>query len=145
MTNINSYITLIKRLNTLIENHINHEIQEHDITMSQGALMFQLINAPDETMTLKQAEKFMKLSQPVTAGIVKRLEEKEYLYSFNDENDKRIKIIKATELGKNKLLEARKIMLSKESEILDGLSEEDIDQLGQYLIHIKNNIENKWR
>ena len=145
MSNIDSYFTLIKRLNILIEAHVNHSIQEYDMTMSQGAIIYQLINAPEKMLPLKQLEQGLKLSQPVTAGIVKRLEEKGFIQSLTDPNDRRVKIVKPTELAESKLMSARKSMLELESELLSCYSQDDKQQFGKYLLELKENIETKWR
>ena len=145
MTSFHSNFALIKRLNTLIEHHVNQAIRDTGLTMSQGALMFRLMSAPEGILTLKQAEQIMKLSQPVTAGIVKRLEEKGYVESFGSEKDKRIKLIRATALGREHLLEAQKIMTGLEQEIFCVLSPDEIQYLEASLLKINDTMEDKWR
>ena len=107
--------------------------------------MFQLIQTPEGFLSMKQAEQIMKLSQPVTAGLVKRLEEKGYLESFGSEKDKRIKLIRATELGKERLQTARSTMISLEQEIFQILTQEEIHQLGASLLKLRDTMEDKWR
>ena len=145
MEPIHSYFALLKRLNTLTEHQVNRAIQDTGLTMSQGALMFQLIQTPEGFLSMKQAEQIMKLSQPVTAGLVKRLEEKGYLESFGSEKDKRIKLIRATELGKERLQIARSTMISLEQEIFQILTQEEIHQLGASLLKLRDTMEDKWR
>ena len=136
----NSKITLIKRVSILVEQLVNHEISEQDLTMSQGAVLYQLINAPEDKLTLKEIEGILKLSQPVTVGIVKRLEEKGFVTSIYSTEDRRVKIIQITEQGRQKLIASREIMEQIEMDMFEGMSEQEIAQFHQYLLHIKMNI-----
>lgn len=48
---------------------------------------------------MKELEKTLKLSQQNIVGLVKRLQEKKFLYNFSDKEDKRIKHVKLTDSG----------------------------------------------
>lgn len=137
----NSYITLLKRVTTLVEHQVNASIREQDLTMSQGAALNRIAHVPEGYLPLKELEKGMKLSQPVTLGIVKRLEEKQYIESFVSPFDRRVKLVRATEQGRKQLAGAREIMYAFQPKLFAGFSEEETLQFGSYLLRLKDNLE----
>lgn len=112
-------------LYNIIQKKCQTAIKDLDITMSQGGVIAALMDFPNEKVSLKDLEKKLQLSQSVTAGLVTRLEQKGYIESFGSKDDKRIKIIKATALGKEKCQAAQKVLVNVEQEILASLTEAD--------------------
>ncbi len=112
-------------LYNIIQKKCQTAIKDLDITMSQGGVIAALMNFPNEKVPLKDLEKKLQLSQSVTAGLVTRLEQKGYIESFESKDDKRIKIVKATTLGKEKCQAAQKVLANVEQEILASLTEAD--------------------
>lgn len=136
-----SNITTIKWLAIVMEQMVNQAISEQELTMSQGAVLFQLANAPEGTLSLKEIERNVRLSQPVALGIVKRLEEKDFVVSAVSPKDRRAKNIQITELGRQRLFEARAIMEQTEKDMFVGMTANDIDQFRACVMHMIQNIE----
>ncbi len=138
---IRSYVTILKRINMLLENYANKALESTGLTLSQGAIMSQIVNAEMDFVFYKDIEKMMKLSQPVTVGLISRLQDKKYVFTGYDEYDRRTKIVFSTKAGKKAWEESQKVLSRIEEELLDGFSEDDIKQFGHYLIKIKDNLE----
>ena len=136
-----SNITTIKWLGIIMEQMVNQAISEQELTMSQGAVLFQLVNAPEGTLSLKEIERNVKLSQPVTLGIVKRLEEKDFVVGTTSPIDRRAKNIQITELGRQRLSAARAIMDQVEKKLFAGMTAHEIDQFRACAMHMIHNIE----
>ena len=96
---LNEFAPLIKMISDNLEKRINNELKKYDITFSQIRVLFLIYYSKDKIYTLKEIENAFHVSQQTIAGIVKRLEEKNLIYGFMDEEDKRIKRIKITKEG----------------------------------------------
>lgn len=136
-----SNITIIKWLATVMEQMVNQAISEQELTMSQGAVLFQLVNAPEGMLSLNEIERNVKLSQPVALGIVKRLEEKGFVVSAVNPKDRRAKNIQITDLGRQRLFAARAIMDHTEKELFAGMTPREIDQFRDAAMRMMQNIE----
>ena len=133
-------IILIRELENQIERQSNNSMKSMDITMSQAAVLAAVLESPDKQLTMKELEKRVHLSQSVTAGIVSRMEQKQYLESFGNPDDKRIKMIRVTEQGEKQCNEARKILVKIERQITDGLTEKEKTSLEELLTKAIENM-----
>lgn len=118
-------LTLLKRLENMLEKRLNHVMTELDLTTTQAATLVTILSFPEKQVPLKKLEKTLHLSQSVTAGIVVRLEQKKLLESFGDSADKRIKIVKVTPKGEKLCYDAQERMKIAEEEGMSGLTEEE--------------------
>lgn len=143
MANSESCLVLIKQLETYIGRRINNEMKELDMTMTQARALSILLNCPDQQASLKDLEKKLELSQSVTAGIIKRLEQRRYIESFGDSGDKRIKIVKITPLGEQQCRSSDKILHRVEQEVFSCLSESEIALLQDLLHKVRKANERK--
>lgn len=143
MANNESCLVLIKQLEINIGRRINNEMKELDMTLTQARLLSILLDFPDKQATLKDLEKKMELSQSVTAGIIKRLEQHKYIESFGDSEDKRIKIVKITPLGEQQCKSSDKILHKVEKDVLSCLSESEVALLQDLLNKIRKANERK--
>ena len=84
---------LIKRINAKVEKATNNPLLIYDLTSTQFKMLVMLHLIPDHTAMLKELEKYFGVAQSTAAGIIARLEKKNLVASFSDENDKRIKQI----------------------------------------------------
>lgn len=143
MANSESCLVLIKQLETYIGRRINNEMKELDTTMTQARALSILLNCPDQQASLKDLEKKLELSQSVTAGIIKRLEQRRYIESFGNSGDKRIKIVKITPLGEQQCRSSDKILHRVEQEVFSCLSESEIALLQDLLHKVRKANERK--
>lgn len=143
MANSESCLVLIKQLEINMGRRMNNEMKDLDLTMTQARVLSLLIELPEKQATLKDLEKELQLSQSVTAGIIKRLEQHKYVVSFGDSEDKRIKIVKITSLGEQLCRQSDKIIFQLEKEILSCLSEHEVTTLQDLLKKIEKHNQRK--
>lgn len=143
MANNESCLILIKQLEISMGRRMNNEIKELDMTMTQVRALSLLLDYPEKQATLKDLEKKLQLSQSVTAGIVKRLEQRKYIESFGNSEDKRIKIVKITPLGEQQCRCSDKILYQLEEDMLSCLTKSELLILRELLNKIKKFNERK--
>ena len=83
--------TLIKQIHDGLEKQANNSLRPQDLTMAQVRVLIELRFAPERQMALKELERRLHVAQSTAAGIVARLEQKGFVESFGDANDRRIK------------------------------------------------------
>ena len=132
----NSCGILFKRIHDGIEKKVNNNLKSSDLTMSQMITLFTLSAQPTKEMTLKELEGAINVAQSTAAGIVCRLEQKGFIFSYGQEEDKRIKNIRITESGEKCCIDAEEDMESLEREFLKNLTEEEKLQLNSLLIKV---------
>lgn len=143
MENSESCLILIKQLEVSMGRRMNNEMKELDMTLTQVRVLSLLLDFPENQATLKDLEKKLQLSQSVTAGIIKRLEQRKYIKSFGDSDDKRIKIVQITSLGAQQCIRSDKILYQLEEEMLSCLSEHEIITLQTLLKRVREFNESK--
>lgn len=143
MENSESCLILIKQLEVSMGRRMNNEMKEMDMTLTQVRVLSLLLGFPEKQATLKDLEKKLQLSQSVTAGIIKRLEQRKYIESFGDSEDKRIKIVQITPLGEQQCICSDKILSNLEEEMLSCLSEHEIITLRSLLKKVREFNERK--
>jgi DNA-binding MarR family transcriptional regulator len=85
---------------TLIESEIRRRLRESfDVTLPRFDLMAQLDKAPDG-LTLSEVSKRMMVSNGNVTGLVERLVESGHLARRASETDRRVQLIKLTDLGR---------------------------------------------
>lgn len=136
-----SSVILIKEIENLEEKKLSHALKNQDITLSQARVLSLLLENPDHQATLKHIEKGLDLSQSVTAGIVVRLEQKNYVVSFGDATDKRIKIVRITSLGEQRYYASQKVLGELEEEALSTLTASEKEQFRTLLVKVKNALQ----
>lgn len=143
MENDESCLILIKQLEVSMGRRMNNEMKEMDMTLTQVRVLSLLLGFPEKQATLKDLEKKLQLSQSVTAGIIKRLEQRKYIESFGNSEDKRIKIVQITPLGEQQFICSDKILSHLEEEMLSCLSEQELVTLKTLLKKVREFNERK--
>ena len=75
-----------------------------------------------------------------TAGIISRLEQKGLVEGYADAEDKRIKLVRITQAGIDRVLETKRDMIHSEEMLLSGLTETERDILYSLLKKIKDSL-----
>ena len=141
MTERTSSIILVKEIQNLEEKRLNNALKGQDITLSQAKVLALLLGSEGHQATLKHIEKGLDLSQSVTAGIVVRLELKNYVASFGDAQDRRIKIVQITPLGEERYHASQKVLADQEEESLSALSAGEREQLTALLEKVRRTLQ----
>ena len=114
---------LIKKVHDEIEKKANALLRQQDLTLSQMNVLMELEANPNHQLSLKELEGLLHVAQSTAAGIVVRLEQKGFVSSFADENDRRIKMVSITPSGMICCKNAASDVTCMESQLLSGLTE----------------------
>lgn len=98
-------------------------LRQQDLTLAQMNVLMELEAIPDQQLTLKGPEGLLHVAQSTAAGIVVRLEQKGFVESFTDENDRRVKKVTVTPAGLQCCKNAASDVKNIESQLLSGLTE----------------------
>ncbi len=94
----------------------------------------------EKQLSMKQLEKVLCIAQSTTAGIISRLEQKGLVEGYADAVDKRIKLVRITQAGIDRVLETKRDMIHSEEMLLSGLTETERDILYSLLKKIKDSL-----
>lgn len=131
---------LIKMIHERIATRANAELKEYNMTISQMQILCYLNQRERETVSIRDIETYFHITHTTVIGLVRRLEEKSYVESVLNYDDKRVHNIRITEQGKaiHKLLYKNKIRM--EEELIKGLTSEQETQLRVSLMTLYNNL-----
>ncbi len=116
---------LIKQIHDEIEKKANALLRQQDLTLSQMNVLMELEAAPARQLSLKELESLLHVAQSTAAGIVVRLEQKGFVESVTDENDRRVKKVSITPSGLACCRNASSDVTDMEERLLSGLTESE--------------------
>lgn len=132
---------LIKQVHDALGKVANKELKSKDVTFSQMQMLWALKNSKSGTLSMKELEKSLRLAQPTTLGLAKRLEEKGFVKSNFDSVDKRIKFIKIAANG-DKICQKSQVHIDEtEKKLQKGLTKGERMLLHELLLKLCKNIE----
>lgn len=132
---------LLKVINDKLKAKADADFKKHNITLTQSRVLG-FLEMKKGKATQKEIEDFLEVSHPTVVGIVSRLEKTGLIRTYSDPEDKRNKIVEATDKVKNIGREMRAKVAEHEKKLLRGLTKGQIKQLNEMLIVIYNNLEN---
>jgi len=118
---------LIKQIHDEVRKNVNNAMRDQDMTMTQLEALMELDSAPEKQCSFKELEQKLHLAQSTTAGIIARLEQKGFVESFGDSNDRRIKLVRLTRAGRDRISAAEQGKAEVEARLLSGLTETERD------------------
>ena len=124
---------LIKKIHDEIEKKANALLRQQDLTLSQMNVLMELEAVSDHQLTLKELEGLLHVAQSTAAGIVVRLEQKGFVESVADENDRRVKKVAITPAGLECCKNAAADVKDMEAQLLSGLTETERKQFRDLL------------
>jgi DNA-binding MarR family transcriptional regulator len=114
---------MIKQIHDTLEKQANNSLREQDLTLAQMMALLALQESPEKQAALKELEQILCVAQSTTAGIIARLEQKGFVEGFGEISDKRIKMVRITDLGEQCCKNAERQMTEAETKLLSGLTE----------------------
>ena len=132
---------IIKQIDDAIGKVVNKELKSKGITLSQIRMLFSLKKSESGTLTLKELEKSLRIAQPTTLGIAKRLEQKGFVVGGFDSADKRIKSFKIAPKGEEICRKSQAHMDETEQKLLKGITQGERILLYELLSKLYKNIE----
>ena len=118
---------LIKQIHDEIRKNADNAMRGHDMTMAQLEALLELDSAPEKQRSLKELEQRLHIAQSTTAGIIARLEKKGLVEGFGDPADRRIKLVRLTQAGMERIAVAEQGRNEVEARLLAGLTETERD------------------
>lgn len=131
---------LLKIVNNLFERELNNRISEINLTRTQCSILGYLNRNRDKQISPSDIEKQFNLKRPTVTGILRRLEEKDFIIIEQNEIDKRYKMITLTSKNNevNKIME--KNLDKIETILYKGLSVEEKKELYRILKKMLDNL-----
>ncbi|MCD8146554.1 MAG: MarR family transcriptional regulator [Clostridiales bacterium] len=131
---------LLKKIDEALKKRADQSLRELDLTITQSHILRVLDSQENGTCTLKELERFFCVAQPTIAGTVSRLEKKGYVEALADESDRRVKVVRLTELGKRQNRLSREKVQETEWQMTAGMTEEEQRELKRLLQMVYENI-----
>ncbi len=124
---------LIKQINDILEKKGNQEMEMFGITMSQHSVLMFL-----DILDFKELERKLHVAQSATAGIVKRLEQKDLVEVVMNLQDRRAKQVRLTKKGQACIEISRKKINEVERDLLSSLNDQEKEELYELLSKVRN-------
>ena len=99
MTDTGTCGMLFKQISSELAKNANNNLRQDDLTISQISVLMMLRDTADGQARLKEVERSLHVAQSTAAGIVKRLEQKKFVECFTGPDDRRVKMVRITQLG----------------------------------------------
>lgn len=130
----------VKQINNVYEKELNEKLKKLGITSSQCAVLDYLFHTNKDEVNQCDVERALSLRNPTVTGILKRLDEKGFLFCVPNATDKRKKNIYLTEKAYDiqRRMEADRKKLEKE--LTRGMSKKEIAALKRGLEKLLYNI-----
>lgn len=130
---------LLKQITDKIKVSADASLKSRGLTLSQGR-MLKFVSGHPDGVTQKVIENHFQVSHPTVVGIIARMEKNGYLECWMDAEDKRNKMVRLTEKAWPVSRELEQEMDNNERWLLQGLSEQQIDNLYESLYRILENV-----
>lgn len=131
---------LFKQINNVYEKEFNNRLRRLGITSSQCEVLDFLLQSSKDEITQRDVERALNLKNPTVTGLLKRLDEKGFIFSVPSGKDKRCKNIYLTEKAYDiqRRMETDRKKLDKMLTI--GMTKKEIDALYKMLNRVLYNI-----
>ena len=126
---------LIKSINDKLKVKADESLKDSGLTFSQSRVLAYL-NMHDGQATQKEIEDDLGVSHPTVVGIVSRMEQNGFLTTWFDTKQQRSKMVALTEKAMTVGADMDAAIQLQETELLDGLTQEEADVLERALTSI---------
>ncbi|MDO4554787.1 MAG: MarR family transcriptional regulator [Lachnospiraceae bacterium] len=131
---------IFKQINIRCMKAFNKKMEKHNLTFPQSEILLFLGCMDGQPVSQRQIEMHLHLKNPTVTGLLKRLEEKNYVSRTINPKDKRSHMVVLTKESQELLSVMRQEGEEMDQKLIEGLSEKEIEQLFCYLNVILNNI-----
>lgn len=129
-----------RKIQVLLETHMNARLRPLNLTLAQCEVLFLLGQRTEQDTTLQDIAHFFNLSHATVVGFLHRLEEKGFLVSRPDPQDRRRRLIRLTDRYQTVLEQIEHHRAEMEKNLLQGLSPVQKEQLCVILEHVYHNL-----
>ena len=135
-----SFCMLIKHIHDESERYTNNALREQDMTMAQSGVLYALSNTDQSELSFKELEHQLQVAQSSTVRMIERLEQKQLLETSTSEEDRRVKLARITDRGRECYAQTSQQVTLTEERVLSCLTAEEREQLLEMLTRISNHI-----
>ena len=130
----------VKQINNIYAKDLNENLKQRGITASQCAVLDFLLHTNKEEVNQRDVERGLSLKNPTVTGLLKRLEEKGFIFCVPNTADKRKKNIFLTEKAYDiqRKMEANRRKLDRQ--LTRGLTKKEVAALERGLEKVLYNI-----
>lgn len=130
----------IKHISEALQRNANNALRSADLTVSQVSVLYLLEATPNGKLSLKDLEKRLQVAQSTAAGVIARLEQKVFVESYGSSEDKRIKMVRITQVGIACCAEARDRISHVEEYLLSCLTDTERLMFSQLLKKVSDHM-----
>ncbi|WP_270182312.1 MarR family winged helix-turn-helix transcriptional regulator [Alkalihalobacillus sp. CinArs1] len=120
----------------------NIEFKEYDLTRGQYLYLVRICESPG--IIQEKVAELIKVDRTTAARSIKKLEMNGFIVKKEDEHNKKIKKLYPTEKGRKIFPFIKRENDHSNTVALEGLSEEDIENLFDLLQRVRRNVEKDW-
>ncbi|MCD8249430.1 MAG: MarR family transcriptional regulator [Lachnospiraceae bacterium] len=131
---------LIKHIDTKMTKQANERFDMYGVTFRQVRLLMLLLQKGSEAVPLKFLEKNFEVAQSTASGLVVRLEKKGLVQGYVPADDKRQKVVRLTEKGKELCISIEEDMREGERVLLQSLDEKERMQFYSLLRKVNDSM-----
>ncbi len=135
-----SFGLLFKKINDRLYQRANNELAKNDLTLTQMRVLHYLFRQEKQTASMKEMERKFEVAQATMAGIISRLEAKQFVDGYQDPKDRRVKMVRLSGKGLSFLDEHHHTMEARDNELVIGFSGKEKEELYGYLQRIYTNL-----
>ena len=131
----------LKMIDNSIKKKANSDLQEMDLTVAQHRTLVHLARREDGCAELKELEREFCVAQATMAGIAQRLEAKGYVCAFQSPTDKRVKLIRLTDTGRELTVRSFRKMQARMDRVLAALTPREVEELNRLLDKVNKTLQ----
>jgi len=132
---------LMKQIHDEMRKTADNAMRAQNMTFTQLDALMELNSAPKKQYSLKELEQRLHLAQSTTVGIIARLEQKGLVEGFGDPADRRVKLVRITTAGMERIAGAEQGKAEAEAKLLSGLTETERGILLSLLKKVRDALE----
>lgn len=131
---------LFKKITEIMKKGADEELACLGITMAQAQAMMAVSCSESGSLSMKELERFLHVAQPTIVGTVLRLEKKNLVCSEPDPHDKRVKRVRLTENGAQKMQTVKQQMKKRDETLTACLTEEERKEFSVMLKRVYHSL-----
>ncbi len=138
-------LAMIGFVGNLQRAQFDRELAKMNLTTAQLNVLLYLMRAEEEhtPVTSRDLEKLFRVTNPTMAGILKRLEAKDFIVREKSGNDGRTKVIMLSDEAKKQTAEMKKQLDETKRFLFEDFSDEELDKMYEMLNRLMENLTKK--
>ena len=128
----------IRRITTLMRQHVDRDMEAHGLTSAQWLPLFML--AAGQARTVAELARMCQLDAGAMTRLLDRLEHKGLCHRVRSTQDRRVVELELTPQGRQAAEPVPRTLCDLQNAMLDGFSQEEWQTLMQFLQRIHDNL-----